>query len=114
KSPEPMTPEQVPMASSPRPEDQLSRHASNASRRLSTNQTSEEKVLARKLVKLEAELLGERAARADLEKELLARQEGSADVKRQIDEANSTKKDIMENMEAQQKEFANERRSLEE
>ncbi|KAF2097633.1 Taz1-interactin-like proteing factor 1 [Rhizodiscina lignyota] len=114
KSPEPMTPDQPIAAASPRLEEQLSRRGSTASRRLSANQMSEEKGLARKLVKLEAELLAERVARADLEKEALSRQEGHEDVKRQIDEAISTKKDIMENMEAQQKEFAIERRSLEE
>lgn len=101
-------------ATSPRIDDQGSRRPSVSSRRLSANMNTEDKTLARKVVKLEAELLGEKAARADLEKEALSWQEGDEDTKRKIEEANSTKKDIMENMEALQKEFAIERRSLEE
>ncbi|PSN66704.1 hypothetical protein BS50DRAFT_600381 [Corynespora cassiicola Philippines] len=58
---------------------------------------------ARRIVRLEQELAAEKEARANLEKE----------AQRQAEEAVSTKQMIMENMKAQQNEFANERRSLE-
>jgi autophagy-related protein 11 len=99
---------------SPRPHDDLSRRSSTSSRRFSANQGLEEKVLARRILKLENELAAEKEARAALEKDAQSRNETDSDLKRQIEEANSTKKDLMENMEAQQKEFLDERRSLEE
>jgi autophagy-related protein 11 len=85
------------------PTEQVATSPSVASRRFSANQGQDEKAMARRLLQLEAELAAEKDARANLEV-----------VKRQVDDANSTKKDLMENMEAQQREFANERRSLEE
>ena len=99
---------------SPRPPGELSRRSSVSSRRFSSNQGAEEKALARRVLKLEAELMSEKEVRAGLEKESLAKSVAGNDIQRQIEEANSTKKDLMENMEAQQNEFANERRVLEE
>ena len=98
---------------SPRPED-LSRRSSVSSRRFSSNLPQEEKTLARRIVQLEVELAAEKEARATLAKETLARKEADKEAQRQIRDANSTKKDLMENMEAQQKEFADERHALEE
>lgn len=96
---------------SSRAELPLSRKASANSRRTSVNASAEEKAMARKIVALEAELQeekqrGREAAQARTEHETKARTE--------IEESRSTKKDLMENMEAQQREFANERRLLQE
>ena len=99
---------------SPRPPDDHSRRSSVSSRRFSSNLPQEDKTMSRRIFQLEAELAAEREARATLAKEALARRELDEEVQRQIQDANSTKKDIMENMEAQQKEFADERRALEE
>jgi autophagy-related protein 11 len=73
------------------------RRPSSSSRRFSS--ANDEKVLARRMVQLEAEIVEERRLRTNLEKE--------------VSEANSTKTDIMDNMEARQIEFAEERKSLE-
>lgn len=99
---------------SPRPQDDLSRRSSISSRRFSSNVPQEDKTLARRIVQLEAELAAEKEARTTLAKEALARRESDEEVQRQIHDANSTKKDLMDNMEAQQREFAGERRALEE
>lgn len=96
---------------SPRPQEEMSRRSSVSSRRFSTNQGQDEK---RRIVRLEQELMTEKETRAALEKEAQARKDGEADLRRRIEEAVSTKDNIMENMKAQQVEFADERRSLEE
>jgi autophagy-related protein 11 len=85
-----------------------SRRSSTSSRRVSfTNQAQaqpgEDRNLARRIVQLEADLVAARDQRARLEK---AHQTA-------LDDVNSTKRDLLENMEAQQREFAGERRSLE-
>jgi autophagy-related protein 11 len=96
-----------PLASSPQPSSELSRNGSIKHRRLSsTAQGIEEKKLARRVVDLEAEL---HAAK----EEAKSRKNSDAEAAKQVEEAVSTKKDLMENMEAQQKEFAGERRNLE-
>lgn len=98
-----------------------------ASTTLTTTQT-EEKKLARRIVTLEAELQHSKEHSASLEKEKNALEQEKAAFehekkqkaddegtkKTQLEEAISTKKDIMENMEAQQKEFTDERRVLKE
>jgi len=48
-----------------------------------------------------------------MEKEIAARETTANDMKAQVEEANSTKKDLMENFDAQQREFIEERKSLE-
>ncbi|KAH7139400.1 autophagy-related protein 11-domain-containing protein [Dendryphion nanum] len=106
---EPGTP--VVDVASPRLPDEMSRRSSISSRRFSTNQGQDDK---RRILKLEQELAVEREARAALEKDAQARKTDDADLRRQVEEAVSTKENIMENMKAQQKEFADERRSLEE
>lgn len=99
--------------SSPRLTDHPSRPSSAASRRFSSNNNADEKALAQRLIALEAELIAERERAAGLEKEVSARATVNKDIKGQVAEANSTKKDLMENLEAQQREFSAERQSLE-
>ncbi|KAI9738932.1 MAG: oligomeric, coiled-coil, peripheral membrane protein [Claussenomyces sp. TS43310] len=101
-----------PMAS-PRPADDLSRRSSVSSRRFSANQGPEEKAFAQRLINLEAELIAERERTAGLERELSARASTTNDIKGQWEEANSTKQDLLKNLEAQQGEFGAERKSLE-
>ena len=94
-----------PMPLSPRQQHtELSRRSSTSSRRVSfNNQNADEKTLARRIVQLEADLVALRDSRTKAEKtHQLA-----------LDEANSTKRDLLENMEAQQREFSDERRALE-
>ncbi|EAT84653.2 hypothetical protein SNOG_08377 [Parastagonospora nodorum SN15] len=67
----------------------------------------------RRVVRLEQELAAEKEARANLEKQAQARRDEDAESQRRFEEAMSTKNNIMENMKAQQREFADERRSLE-
>jgi autophagy-related protein 11 len=96
-----------PLGSSPQPSGELSRNGSTKHRRLSSAaQGLEEKKLARRVVDLEAEL---HAAK----EEAKSRKNSDVEAMKQVEEAVSTKKDLMENMEAQQKEFAGERRNLE-
>ncbi|KAI9786640.1 MAG: oligomeric, coiled-coil, peripheral membrane protein [Geoglossum umbratile] len=99
---------------SPRPDDALSRRSSISSRRFSVNQSPEEKALAQRILTLETELTSEREHAAGLQKEVFARKEAEKDIRVRIEEANSTKKDLMANLEAQQQEFVDERKLLEE
>ena len=98
-----MTP---PVAGTPQPSEELSRNNSLKHQRRGSVQAVEEKRLARRVVDLEAEL---QAARD----EATRRKSSDAEAQKQVDDAMSTKKDLMENMEAQQREFATERRNLE-
>jgi autophagy-related protein 11 len=84
----------------------MSRDNSLKQRRPSSAQAIEEKKLARRVVDLEAELMAHKEQAA-------SRKNSDAETARQVEEALSTKKDLMENMEAQQREFASERRDLE-
>lgn len=95
---------------SPRLQGELSRRSSISSRRYSANAGQEDK---RRILRLEQELAAEREARGKLENDAQARRDEDADQQRQFEEAMSTKNNIMENMRAQQKEFADERKSLE-
>jgi autophagy-related protein 11 len=97
------TPSQAPMVDH-------SRRSSVSSRRFSTNQGQDDK---RRIVRLEQELAVEKEARATLEKEVQDKKLEDVELRQQAEEAISTKDEIMENMKAQQQEFANERRSLE-
>lgn len=97
-------------AASPKPYDELSRRSSMSSRRVSMNQGQEDK---RRVIRLEQELAAEKEARANLEKVVQARKDEDAEQQRRFEEAMSTKNNIMENMKAQQREFIDERRSLE-
>ncbi|KAH0336531.1 putative Taz1-interacting factor 1, partial [Aureobasidium melanogenum] len=101
-----------PSPSSPRPSEELIRQTVG-SRRPSSSLAAEEGKLARRVVALEAELHAAKEHASNLEKDAESRKQKDADGQREIDEAVSTKKDIMQNMEAQQREFADERRVLE-
>jgi autophagy-related protein 11 len=94
---------------SPHP-DTLSRRSSVSSRRMSSNQSSEEKALVQRIVHLEAELAAERETVHKLQKEAHAERQSNTD---KIQEAQSTKKDLIGNLEARQREFDDERRFLE-
>ncbi|KAL2168446.1 hypothetical protein VTG60DRAFT_7248 [Thermothelomyces hinnuleus] len=69
--------------------------------------------LAQRVQQLEAELAAEKERSAALERDLEGQVTLCSDVKGQIDEANSTKKDLLENLEALKREFMGERKSLE-
>ncbi|EMC92705.1 hypothetical protein BAUCODRAFT_77275 [Baudoinia panamericana UAMH 10762] len=87
-------------------EEDLRAQKSRQRRLSSTAQALEDKKLARRVVDLEAELQAHRD-------EAATRKNSDAETQKQVEEAISTKKDLMENMEAQQREFASERRILE-
>jgi autophagy-related protein 11 len=74
---------------------------------------SSEARLTHRIQQLEAELATERARSAVFEKDLSLRTTQHNNMKGQMDEANSTKKDLLENMESKQREFVEERKSLE-
>ena len=94
--------------------ESLSRKASVNSRRTSSTGTAEEKALAKRVVSLEADLHKQKQLNEDLEKSLHHRHEDSSNMQNMLDETESTKRDLMANLEAQQREFADERRLLEE
>ena len=98
---------------SPRMNEELSRRSSVSSRRFSATQGADEKAFAQKLLIIEGDLIAERERSAGLEKEVSARTQSAANMKTLVEEANSTKKDLMGNFEAQQREFIEERKSLE-
>ncbi|KAK4994594.1 oligomeric, coiled-coil, peripheral membrane protein [Elasticomyces elasticus] len=104
----------LPTMPTPRTSDELSRQGSLKGMRQNSGQATEEKQLAKRIVTLEAELLEVKDRSSKRENDLIARRRTDEEQLRQIAEANSTKKDLMENMEAQQREFATERKNLEE
>ncbi|KAK4177679.1 putative autophagy-related protein 11 [Triangularia setosa] len=71
-------------------------------------------VLAQRIQQLEADLGAERDRSTSLTKELEAQVAQHNDTKGQLSEVNSTKKDLLENMEALKREFVEERKSLQE
>jgi autophagy-related protein 11 len=101
-----------PLASPHLIEDQ-SRRSSVSSRRFSAHHGTEEKAFQQKLLSAEADATAEREKVAGLEKEVAARKTDAEDLKSQVEEANSTKQDLLQNFEAQQREFMAERKSLE-
>ncbi|KAI9813720.1 MAG: oligomeric, coiled-coil, peripheral membrane protein [Thelocarpon impressellum] len=98
---------------SPRPQDSLSRRSSVSSRRFSANQSNEERVLVQRIVSLEAELMAERERAAGFQREVAARRETVKQMEDRNEEAMSTKRDLMDNLEAQQRDFIEERKALE-
>jgi autophagy-related protein 11 len=70
-------------------------------------------VLTQRVQQLEADLGAEKERSAMLEKDLQGQTTLYSDMKGQMDEANSTKKDLLENLEALKREFTEERKSLE-
>lgn len=97
---------------SPRPNDD-SRRSSVSSRRFSSNRGEEEKAFQQKLLSLEAELIAERERASGLEKELAAKNTSTNELKTRLEEVNSMKLDLSENFKAQQRDFIEERKSLE-
>ncbi|KAF1813018.1 hypothetical protein P152DRAFT_435397, partial [Eremomyces bilateralis CBS 781.70] len=109
---------------SPRQHDEHSRRSSISSRRFSANQPAEDKAaLVRKVLALENELTTVKAAHEVLERESAGRtasaaqerrasEEKVSEVQRLMAEANSTKEDLMKNMDAQAKEWQSERKHL--
>lgn len=91
-----------------------SRRSSGSSRRFSMSNEPEEKGLAQRVVSLEADLTREKAKSADLAKRADARTNAEDLLKSQVREAVSTKEDLLGNLEAQQREFDDERRLLHE
>lgn len=112
-TPETPTLDHYPGVASPRPQENLSRQSSVSSRRYSANKSAEERALAQRIVQLENELRAEKEARANLEKEHSARADAVDHLQRHVEERVSTNKDLLENMDAMQKDWSDERRSLE-
>ncbi|KAL4969544.1 autophagy protein ATG11 [Aspergillus stella-maris] len=94
---------------SPHP-DVMSRRSSVSSRRMSSNQTSEEKNYMNRIVHLEAELSAERETVQRLQREAHSERQTNTD---KMQEVQSTKNDLIGNLEARQREFDDERRYLE-
>ncbi|KAJ5135583.1 uncharacterized protein N7515_004861 [Penicillium bovifimosum] len=94
---------------SPHPADALSRRSSASSRRVSATQSPEEKALIQRIVSLEGELAAERDAVQRLHKEAHAERQTNSD---KFQEVQSTKQDLIGNLEARQREFEDERRYL--
>ncbi|PGH27427.1 hypothetical protein AJ80_00905 [Polytolypa hystricis UAMH7299] len=94
---------------SPRP-DTMSRRSSRSSRRMSANNAPEDKALAQRIVALEAELMAEKETVAKLQREAQLERQSSSD---KIQEVQSTKRDLMDNLEARQREHEDERKFLE-
>ncbi|KAL8985292.1 MAG: hypothetical protein Q9177_004470 [Variospora cf. flavescens] len=114
---------QAPRGSSPvigftpsmaRPQDPASRRSSVSSRRISTHAETDEKSLGKRIASLEAELLAEKAQSAGLQEDAAARGNIEDKLKAQVREALSIKEDLLGNFEAQQREFEDERRLLDE
>lgn len=93
--------------------ENLSRKASALSRRTSAIGTDEEKALAKRVVSLEADLHKQKQRNEELGKVIHGRKENNTQIQSRLQETESIKKDLMANLEAQQREFANERRILE-
>ena len=69
--------------------------------------------LQRRVAELEQELQDEKQRSSQIQKDLSSRATQHDEIKGQMQEANSTKKDLLENMEALKREFVEERKSLE-
>ena len=93
--------------------EKLARKASVSSRRTSATGTPEEKSLAKRIVSLEADLHAQKQRNDELERRAQGRERTPSHVQSRLDDAESTKRDLMANLEAVQREFASERRLLE-
>ncbi|KAN0083052.1 Autophagy-related protein 11 domain containing protein [Elaphomyces granulatus] len=85
---------------SPRP-DALSRRSSVSSRRMSSNQSPEDKLLLQRIINLESELAVERETVQRLQREAHFERQSSTD---KIQEVQSTKEDLIKNLEAREEE----------
>lgn len=95
-----------------RPQEIPSRTSSNSSKKNVINET-EERNMAQRVAALEAELSVEKARSAVLQKNAIAKETAEDELRSRVQEAVSTKDDLLVNMEAQQREFDDERRLLE-
>lgn len=108
-TPERQTPSPAPHvhAPLPKPLDGTSRRSSVSSRKMATTNEFEDKASTRRIVELEGEL-------AIMQQQAASKSKAEDDLKVQIQDAVSTKEDLLSNMEAQQREFDAERRLIEE
>ncbi len=97
-----------------RPHEIPSRRSSIASRQNIMTPETEGSNLAQRIVALEAELSAEKAQSAMLRKSAMDQGNVEDELRSRVQEALSTKEDLMKNLEAQQREFDGERRLLEE
>ena len=95
-----------------RPSEVVSRRSSVSSRRLSSNQNPEDKILIQRIVSLEADLRAERESVVKIRREAHAERRVSVENRDRMNEAESTKKDLLVNFEAQRQEFDDERQQL--
>ena len=100
-------------AASPRANGPMSRRSSVSSRRLSSNQNPDEKLLVQRIVGLEADLRAERDATQRLQREAQIDRRASEESRDRLSEAESTKKDLLANLDAQRQEHEDERQLLE-
>lgn len=91
----------------------IHRRTSNTSRRSSATKSGEEKTFVRRIVDLEGQLASERQKRESVEAAVGDAHANHARAQAELEESRSTKKDLMANLDAQQREFASERRLLE-
>lgn len=97
---------------SPRPIELMSRRSSASSRRLSSNQNPDDRAYIQKIVTLEADLRAERETVTRLQRESHADRRASTENRDRMNEAMSTKKDLLANLDAQRQEFDDERQIL--
>lgn len=95
-----------------RPQEIPSRTSSISSKKNVTTE-AEERSMTQRITALEAELSAEKARSATLQTNAMAKETTEDEWKSRAQEAVSTKDDLLENMEAQQREFDDERRLLE-
>ena len=95
-----------------RPQEIPSRTSSISSKKNAINET-EERNMAQRITALETELSAEKARSAALQTNATAKENAEDELRSRVQEAVSTKDDLLENMEAQQREFDDERRLLE-
>lgn len=100
---------------SPQPRERHGSGSSIRSSRADDRRRSSDGVdpLLRRITQLEHELREEKKRTAKAQQDLESQTTQNDDMKRQVEEVNSTKKDLLENMEALEREFVDERKSLE-
>lgn len=89
-----------------KPHDSSSRRSSVSSRKVVVNNDVEEKALTQRVVALESQLTA-------MQQQAVTKAKAEDDLKSQVQDAVSTKEDLLSNMEAQQREFDAERRLVE-
>lgn len=97
------------------PQERPGSSASTKSNRVEDRRRSSDGAdpLLRRIAQLENELREEKQRSSKVQKDLHAKTTEHGEIKNQMQEANSTKKDLLENMEALKREFMDERKSLE-